>query len=176
MKGRPSIRPAHRDDAMGILAVYGPVVSETPISFEEEPPSLKEIEERIATSFTWLVAEIPDELLGYAYASALHPRAAYRWSTEVSVYLGSGARGRGIGTQLLKALLERLREIGFVNAFAGVTLPNPASIRLFESAGFGKIAHWDQVGFKLGAWHDVGWWQLRLQDATVPPPSLTPRP
>jgi L-amino acid N-acyltransferase YncA len=118
------------------------------------------------------VAEDADGIAGYAYAARFHPRSAYRWSVEVSVYLAEDARGRGLGRRLIATLLERLRERGFVNAFAGTTLPNPASVALFESFGFRKIAHWDEVGFKLGSWHDVGWWQLKLQEPAVPPPEL----
>jgi L-amino acid N-acyltransferase YncA len=176
MQHKPSIRDARREDASGVMDIYGPIVSETHISFEEEPPSLEQISERIAKSHLWLVAELGDEIVGYAYASEFHPRSAYRWSTEVSVYLSPAARGRGIGAQLLRVLLERLREMGFVNAFAGVALPNSASVQLFESFGFEKIAHWAQVGFKHGSWHDVDRWQLRLRDPTVPPPPLTARP
>ena len=113
-----------------------------------------------------------DGVAGYAYASRFHPRSAYRWSAEVSVYLAPRARGAGVGTRLVRTLLARLTEMGFVNAFAGSSLPNPASTALFESLGFRKIAHWERAGFKLGAWHDVGWWQLQLQAPSVPPPEL----
>ncbi len=96
----------------------------------------------------------------------------YRWSAEVSVYLVSSATGRGIGRALMRSLLDELTDRGFVNAFAGVSLPNPASVRLFESLGFTKIAHQEQVGFKSGGWHDVAWWQSKLRLASDPPPEL----
>jgi phosphinothricin acetyltransferase len=167
-----SIRGAGREDAAGVLAVYAPIVRDTAISFEEEPPSVDEMAGRIAKSHLWLVAELDGEVAGYAYAGPFHARSAYRWSVEVSVYLGPEARGRGIGKRLLGVLLDRLREMGFVNAFGGVALPNDASVGLFESLGFERIAHWDKAGFKHDAWHDVDWWQLRLRDPTVPPPPL----
>ena len=171
-----TIRSARPEDAAAVLDIYGPIIDETAISFETEVPSLDEVAGRIERSHAWLIAEDEDGVAGYAYASQFHPRAAYRWSTEVSVYLGPEARGRGIGKQLVATLLDRLREMGFVNAFAGTTLPNDASTRLFESLGFERIATWDHVGFKLGSWHDVGWWQLRLQEPAVPPPSLQTEP
>lgn len=166
------IRPATADDAQAVLEIYAPVVRDTAITFEEEPPSVAEIERRIERSHAWLIAERDGTVAGYAYATQFHPRSAYRWSTEVSVYLAEGARGRGVGKRVVAELLDRLRELGYVNAFAGAALPNPASVALFESLGFEKIAHWADAGFKLGAWHDVGWWQLRLQPAAVPPPAL----
>ena len=169
-----SIRPASVDDARGILDVYAPFVTETVVSFEEEPPSIQEMAERVAQSHAWLVAAAPSRVYGYAYATPFHPRAAYRWSVEVSVYLAPDAHGRGVGKQLLRELLDRLGSLGFVNAFAGTTLPNPASVGLFEGFGFKQIALQEKAGFKLGAWHDVGWWQLRLQDPSVPPPRLEP--
>ena len=153
-----------------IRQIYAPIVKDSAISFEETPPSSEEIAERIAASLAWLVAVADGEVIGYAYASPFHERAAYRWSSEVSVYLAQAARGRGVGKALLASLLNRLTAMGFVNAFAGIALPNPASERLFESFGFEKIAHQREVGFKLGKWHDVGWWQLRLREPPVPPP------
>lgn len=146
-------------------------MKDTTVSFEDEPPSTEEMAGRIEKSHLWLVADRGGEIAGYAYANAFHPRSAYRWSVEVSVYLEPGARGRGVGKHLLGVLLDRLREMGFVNAFGGVALPNDASVGLFESLGFERIAHWDKVGYKFGAWHDVDWWQLRLREPTVPPPS-----
>ena len=124
---------------------------------------------RIERSHAWLALERDGRLVGYAYAAPFHERAAYRWAVEVSIYLAEEARGQGWGRSLLQELLARLAERGFVTAFAGTTLPNPASVRLFESAGFEKIAHQKNVGFKLGAWHDVGWWQFQLRPLVVPP-------
>ena len=163
------IRSASIEDAHDILAIYTPHVTDSATSFEEQPPSVQEMNERIARSHVWLVAEDAGHILGYAYATRFHPRAAYRWSVEVSIYLAPEAQGRGFGKLLLRELLDRLVAAGFVNAFAGTTLPNERSIALFESFGFEKIAHQKKVGFKLGGWHDVAWWQLRLQEATVPP-------
>ena len=167
------IRPATNDDAPAIASIYAPIVRSTPISFETEPPSAAEMAERIGRAFEWLVFEVEGETVGYAYAAPFHQRAGYAWSVEVSIYLADTARGSGIGRSLLADLLQRLRQRGFVNAFAGIALPNPASVRLFESFGFEKIAHQKQVGFKSGAWLDVAWWQLVLNPPTVPPPELT---
>ena len=166
------IRDATPADAAAIAAIYAPMVTDTIISFEEEPPSAEEVAERIAASHVWLVAEEDGDVVGYAYATRFHPRAAYRWSVEVSIYLAPEARGRGVGRELLTPLLARLREMGFVQAFGGTALPNPASERLLESFGFKKIAHWERVGFKFDAWHDVSWRQLTLQEPAIPPPDL----
>ena len=167
-----TVRDASEADAAVIAAIYAPLVTDTIISFEEEPPSATEMAQRIASSYAWLVAEEDGEVVGYAYAALFHGRAAYRWSTEASIYLAPAARGRGIGKRLLGALLERLKEMGFVNVFGGTALPNAASERLLESFGFKKVAHWEHVGFKFDAWHDVSWRQLTLRDPTVPPPDL----
>ena len=167
-----TIREATAEDAGAVAAIYGPVVTDTIISFEEEPPSADEMARRIAASRLWLVAEDDDgHVVGYAYAAPFHPRAAYRWSVEVSVYLRPGARGRGIGKRLVSELVGRLREMGFVNAFGGTALPNPASERLLESLGFERVGLQKEVGFKFDAWHDVSWRQLRLREPTVPPPT-----
>ena len=168
------IRDATPADAAAIAAIYAPLVTDTIVSFEEEPPSADEMAERIAASHVWLVAEDEGEVVGYAYGARFHPRAAYRWCAEFSIYLAPDARGRGLGKKLVAALLQRLKEMGFVNVFGGVALPNPASERLLDSFGFQKIAQWEHAGFKLDAWHDVSWRQLTLQEPTVPPPELRP--
>ena len=166
------IRSVREGDAEAIHAIYAPIVRESIVSFETQPPSVTELQERIAKSHEWLVYEHEGRVAGYAYAAPFHERAGYRWSVEVSIYVGVDVRGSGVGKELLTKLLERLKVRGFVNVFAGIALPNPASVRLFESFGFEAIARQRQVGFKLGGWHDVGWWQLRLQEPTVPPPTL----
>ncbi|CAN5607110.1 GNAT family N-acetyltransferase [soil metagenome] len=167
------IRSADGDDADAIRAIYEPIVRHTAISFEIDPPTVESIAQRISDSRAWLVCVRDEEVAGYAYAAPFHPRPAYRWSVEVSVYIAEAHRGTGVATALTAALLGELRAQGSVNAFAGIALPNPASVRLFESFGFERIAVQKSVGFKLGAWHDVGWWQHRLREATVPPPRLS---
>jgi phosphinothricin acetyltransferase len=167
-----AIRNATKRDITAILSVYAPYVTDTVVSFEDRVPSVDEMETRMEESHVWVVAEEGEALIGFAYAAPFHRRGAYRWSVEVSVYLESGVRGRGIGRALVTHVLERVRASGFVNAFAGTTLPNEASVGLFESIGFTKIAHQREVGYKLGHWHDVGWWQLRLREPEVPPPTL----
>ena len=119
-------------DAEAILSVYAPYVIGTAISFEEQPPTVDEMAERIEAGHLWLVAEDDDQILGYAYAAPFHRRPAYRWSVEVSIYLTEAATGRGVGKLLLGRLLDQIRARGFVNAFAGTTLPNARSIALFE--------------------------------------------
>lgn len=174
MDDRLVIRAATPHDAPAVAAIYEPYVTRSAISFEEDAPSADEMSARIADSHVWLVAEDDGRVLGYAYAAPFHRRPAYRWSVEVSIYLAEDARGQGIGAALLRNLLDRVRQMGFFNAFAGTTLPNTASIALFESFGFEKIAHQKSVGYKLGAWHDVGWWQLRMRDDAGPPDAITP--
>jgi L-amino acid N-acyltransferase YncA len=159
------IRLVTPDDAAGILLIYGPIVRETSISFELEVPTLEQMQERIASVsavFPWLVDEGNGEVRGYAYASRHRERAAYQWSTDVSVYVAADARGQGIARRLYRALLSILRDLSYYSALAGIALPNDASVALHESLGFQKVGVYRSVGFKHGAWHDVGWWQLAL--------------
>lgn len=173
----PTIREAIPDDAAQIQAIYAPIVSATTISFELEPPSVDDIRQRIlhtAPKLPWLVCE-RDEILGYAYASQHRSRAAYQWSVDVSVYVHEQARRMHIGRALYTALFKILALQGFFNAYAGIALPNPASVGIHESLGFVPVGVYRGVGYKLGAWHDVGWWQLALTQRTdnpAPPRTL----
>jgi L-amino acid N-acyltransferase YncA len=126
--------------------------------------------ERYAASHAWLVAEREGEVLGYANASAFRDRPAYRWSVTVSIYLAEEARGRGVGRALYGALFDRLRERGFRMACAGITLPNEASVGLHETLGFELVGVNPEIGWKDGAWRDVGWYQLELSPAPDGPP------
>jgi L-amino acid N-acyltransferase YncA len=126
----------------------------------------------VLKSHLWLVYEHAGRVLGYGYAAPYHGRPAYRWSVEVSIYVAEEARGKGVGRELLSQLVSRLTRRGFVNAFAAIALPNQASVRLFESSGFNKVGHLQSAGFKLGRWHDVGWWQRQLRKPPVPPGQL----
>jgi phosphinothricin acetyltransferase len=109
---------------------------------------------------------------GYAYASRHRERAAYQWSVDVSAYVREDARGRGVGKALYGRLFELLKALGYCRAFAGIALPNAASVALHESMGFEALGVYRRVGFKRGAWHDVGWWQKTLQDVDHPSPPL----
>lgn len=173
----PTIREATPDDAAPIQAIYAPIVSATITSFELEPPSVDEMRRRILhtqPALPWLVCE-RDGILGYAYASQHRSRAAYQWSVDVSVYVHEQARRMQIGRALYTALFQILALQGFFNAYAGIALPNPASVGIHESLGFVPVGVYRGVGYKLGAWHDVGWWQLALQPRTdnpTPPRTL----
>jgi phosphinothricin acetyltransferase len=172
------IRSVERSDAPAIRDIYAPFVSGSATSFEVEPPDAAEMERRIQEQrdrYPWLVYEADGAVLGYAYASPHRAaRKAYQWCVEVSIYIHEDARRRGIGRALYGSLFDLLRGQGYVNAYAGITLPNPGSLRLHESMGFAPIGVYPRIGFKFGTWHDVIWLQLRLQDAEVP--VLEPRP
>ncbi|MBC7374529.1 MAG: N-acetyltransferase [Frankiales bacterium] len=161
------IRPAAPADATGIAAVYAPYVLTSVATFETEPPTVAVLRERMASGLPWLVACDGRDVVGFAYASAHHERPAYRWTVECTVYLADAGRGRGLGRALYGRLLPDLVARGLVTALARITLPNPASVALHEAMGFRPAGVMPQVGFKLGAWHDVGLWALRLVD---PPP------
>ena len=170
-----TLRFATPHDAPDIEAIYAPIVRETFISFEADPPSVAELRLRIEKTlemFPWLVADDGGgRVIGYAYASRHRERLAYQWSVDVSCYMHPDARGQGIGKRLYTKLLAILAKQGFHAAFAGIALPNEASVRLHESVGFEPLGIYREVGYKLGAWRDTGWWQRRLND-----PAANPRP
>ena len=165
-------------DAAACLAIYAPYISDAPISFEAEVPSLEEFTERMrATTRThpWLVFEDDGEIVGYAYGTVHRTRAAYRWAVEVTVYVAHSRQRAGIGRRLFEELFERLRAQNFRLAVAGITLPNDASVGLHEALGFKHVGVYPRVGWKLGQWWDVGWWSLDLHvPADAPPEDLLP--
>jgi phosphinothricin acetyltransferase len=171
-----TIHLATEDDAGQILSIYGPFCY-THVSFEVEAPSLEEMRRRIAAQagkLPWLVCDEDGTVLGYVYASLHRSRAAYQWSVDVSAYIADGYRRRGIGRALYTSLFRLLALQGYVNAYAGVALPNPASVGLHESVGFTPVGVYHGVGFKYGAWHDTGWWERSLRERTPNPPPPVP--
>ncbi len=168
---------ATESDAERIHSIYAPIVSETAISFELEPPTVEQIRERIRTTletFPWLVCVEGQRLLGYAYAGRHRTRAAYQWAADVSIYVAPSCRRCGVGRALYNVLLQILRVQGFYSAHAGITLPNPASVGMHEALGFRPVGIYRAVGYKLGVWHDVGWWQLDLLTRVTDPPVPLP--
>jgi phosphinothricin acetyltransferase len=171
------LRPATPDDAAAIADIYAPFVRGSAVSFETEPPDEAAMRARMEAAgglYPWLVGEDEDgTILGYAYAARFRDRPAYRFVVETSVYLRADAAGRGIGRQLYEPLLAILEARGFTQAIAAITLPNEASVRLHERLGFERAGTYRQVGWKFGAWHDVGLWQRSLAAAGVPPEEPT---
>lgn len=162
-----TIRTANVADAASAQVIYAPIVERTTISFEETPPSVGEMATRIAAcldAYAYLVAERDGQIIGFAYAGRHRTRSAYRWSVDVSVYVAEEGLRSGVGRALYDDLLSTLAEKGFHAAFAGIALPNPASIALHQALGFEPIGVYRQVGFKFGNWHDVSWWQRLLTD------------
>ncbi len=168
-------------DAAACAAIYAPFVLSSATSFEQVAPGQGEMADRISqlgSTHPWLVAERDGVLVGYAYACNHRARPAYRWSTDVSVYVDERNQRQGIGRLLYEDLLSRLRGQGFRMACAGITLPNEASIVLHERLGFVSVGVYRNIGWKAGAWRDVGWWQLDLSpelgEPTEPlPPGAT---
>jgi L-amino acid N-acyltransferase YncA len=167
-------------DATRVAEIYAPYVRDTSISFEESPPSAPQMAARMANVLArtpWLVAESKTgRVVGYAYASPHRERAGYRWSVDIAAYVDTDWRGRGVGRALYAELVAILRRQRFVNAYAGIALPNPASVALHESMGMRLVGVYERVGFKHGSWVDVAWYGLRLTEPAGVPPEPIPWP
>lgn len=160
-----SIRDVRASDAPCIAAIYNHYVRETVVTFEEQPVAEAEMARRIAdttAAYPWLVWEDGGTVAAYAYASSWKRRSAYRFAAESTIYAAPEATGRGIGSRLYPALIDRMRAAGLHCAIGGISLPNPASVALHEKLGFVPIGRFREVGFKLGRWVDVGYWELAL--------------
>ena len=172
------IRLATPDDGPALARIYRPAVVERPTSFELDAPDAAEMGRRVARiagRLPWLVFELDGDVVGYAYASLHRERAAYQWSVDVSAYVDSVVRRGGIGRALYGQLFEILVRQGYFNAYAGITLPNPASEGFHRAMGFIDVGVYHHVGYKLGAWHDVLWLERELQprvDDPRPPRAL----
>ena len=175
----PVIRLADGDDAASVQEIYAPIVRDTAVSFELEIPDVSEMRRRILSTLEvlpWLVCENDGRFLGYVYAGPHRSRAAYQWGAEVTVYIDASAQRMGVGRALYQSLLNLLILQGYRNAFAGITLPNDASVGIHESLGFQLVGVYRDVGHKFDRWHDVGWWQLPLEgrEGTPKPPAKLP--
>ena len=161
-----TIRAATIADAEAIAEIYNHYITKTVVTFEEEPVTPSEIARRMqvisAASLPWLAAEVGGQVAGYAYASRWHGRSAYRFSTEITVYLSPARVGQGLGSKLYGRLFPILRERGIHTVIGGVALPNVASVALHEKLGLEKVAVFKEVGFKFDRWIDVGYWQRML--------------
>ncbi len=170
------IRLAKATDATNCLRIYGPIVRDTAISFEEAVPTTEEFATRISTTlerFPWLVCCDPSappdhSVVGYAYAGTHRDRAAYRWTTESAIYVDVNHQGKGIGHRLYAALFDILRMQGFQTVVAGATVPNASSVAIHERLGFKTIGVFQNVGFKFEKWHSTQWFELDLETNHAP--------
>lgn len=161
-----NIRDIENNDLDAITTLYNYYILNTVISFEENPVSVEEFTQRVEKvkkqGHFWLIAENTEGVLGYAYSSQWNNRCAYQHSAESSIYISHQHLNQGIGTRLYKELFQRLKQSTTHTLISGIALPNSASVKLHESFGMKKVAHFQQTGFKFNKWIDVGYWQLLL--------------
>jgi L-amino acid N-acyltransferase YncA len=174
-----TIRLATENDAAATRAIYVPIVKQTSFSFELTPPNVSDMRQRLVKTLErlpWLVCEYGGVVVGYTYANPHRVRAAYQWSVEVSVYVHAEYRQKRVARALYTSLFALLRLQGYYNVYAGITLPNDGGVRLHESLGFQSVGVYEAVAYKLGAWQDVSWWQMMLQDrpGAPKPPTILP--
>lgn len=167
MEDSVTLRPVTTADADKLLEIYAPYVKETPITFEYEVPSLDTFKKRItdiSSRYPYLAAFAGDRIIGYAYASSFHERAAYDWSAETSIYINRNYHCHGIGTLLYRTLEDLLRAQNICNLCACITYPNPKSIGFHEHMGYKKVAHFHKSGYKFGTWYDMIWMEKFIND------------
>jgi phosphinothricin acetyltransferase len=161
------IEVAGQNDAEEILNIYKPYITGTSLTFETEVPSLKEFGERIINYnqyWPWLIARIDGQVAGYAYGSKYRERAGYQWCVECSIYIHDNFLRSGLGARLYNSLFDLLKLQGYRNVYAVINLPNDRSVQFHEKLGFEWFASYKNVGYKLGNWKTVGWWQLIINE------------
>jgi len=166
------IRIATTDDAESILKIYAPYIENTSYTFETEVPTIASFKERISSylqNWPWLICEIDGRIAGYAYGSKHRERVAYQWSIESSVYVHDDYQRRSVARALYVSLINILKLQGFRNLYAVINLPNDKSVSFHEKLGFEYFATYKNVGYKLGRWKNVGWWQLQLNAYSMEP-------
>ena len=171
-----TIRRSHDADMPAITAIYAHHVDNGTASFETVAPDETEMRRRRGTlldrHFPYFVAELDDQVCGYAYAGPYRTRPAYRHSVEDSVYVESTAYRRGIGTALLRTLIQACTDQGFRQMVAIIgDSAQAASIRLHQAAGFEMVGTLRNVGYKHGRWLDTVFMQLALGDGASTPPA-----
>lgn len=157
------IRDVKLEDAPQIAEIYNYYIQKTHHTFETDALSSEEIEKRIKQvneDYPYLVADEGGEIFGYAYASKFKLREAYDFSVEVSIYVKHERKKRGTGTMLYEDLFDELEDSDVHAIIAGIALPNDGSVKFHEKLGFEKVAHFKEVGYKLGRWIDVGYWEM----------------
>ncbi len=160
------------EDASSILDIYTPYIKDTSFTFETEVPSIPDFQKRIDDylyNWPWLVCEKDGLITGYAYGAKYRERTAYQWCVETSVYIHDDYQKCGLAKALYESLLEILKVQGYRNVYAVINLPNEKSVKFHESCGFSFFAMYPKVGYKLGQWKNVGWWQKNMNEYNMQP-------
>lgn len=173
------IRTAEPEDAAKLLEIYAPYVRETAVTYEYTVPSREEFASRIRRTmekYPYLVAEQDGEILGYAYAGAFHPRAAYAWDAEMSIYIKKDRKRSGIGKALYETLEKILAEQNILNVYACIACPEKEdeyltkdSIRFHERMGYRIVGEFPECAYKFGRWYGMVWMEKRIGERTADP-------
>lgn len=170
-----NIRDVNLEDAKRIVEIYRPYVETTAITFDYDVPLENEFEEKISHTlqkYPFLVAEIDDKVVGYAYAGEFYPKRAYEWTVEITIYLDKEERGRGIGDALYVELEKRLKEKGIFHVTSCIAYPDEGSVSFHEKHGFRRVAHFEKVGYKFDRWWDIVWYQKDIRNKEEIPAEL----
>lgn len=173
------IRVAKVEDAGKLLAIYAPYVESTAITFEYTVPSVEAFSERIRATlekYPYLVAVEDDKILGYAYAGAFQPRAAYGWAVEVSVYVHPECKKQGVGKALYEALEKVLMKQNIINVNACIATPIQEdehltwdSVHFHEKMGYRMVGEFYQCGYKFNRWYNMAWMEKHLSEHVADP-------
>ena len=166
------IRIATIEDAKELLEIYGPYVENTAITFEYEVPSQDEFKKRIENilnKYPYLVAENQGEIVGYAYASSFHSRAAYQWSVETSIYIKQDQRNSGVGKALYQELERILKLQNILNLNACIAYPETEdeyltknSVEFHEHLGYRMVGEFHKCGYKFDRWYNMVWMEKHI--------------
>jgi phosphinothricin acetyltransferase len=159
------VREAVAADLPAILDIYNDAISNLTATFDLEEQTLEQRKvwfEQHGARYPLIVAEFEGKVVGYSCLSPFRDKPAYAGSTELSVYISAESRGKGIGSILMKAILERAMQLGFHTVIGGITGGNETSAKLHEKFGFTFVGNFKEVGFKFGEWQDVCFYQLML--------------
>jgi L-amino acid N-acyltransferase YncA len=170
-----TFRPVEESDMPRIRHIYDYYVNLSTVTFDYETPSIETMTETmrdITKHYPYIVCTKDSEVIGYAYAHAISPREAYKWTVELSIYLAREACGQGYGQALYTRLLKLLHVQNVQTAYACVTSPNPESERMHRKMGFTLLSTWTRSGYKFGQWRDVVWFEKRLGNCPSPTPEL----
>ncbi len=161
------IRPVKISDAQAIIEIYNHYVTDSAWTQEYEPIDLATQEERIkkySANYPYVVHEEEGQVIGYAFAGEFRWKPGYRFTVETTIYLHKDHLEKKIGRALYTELLKRCKEQGFHRAIGGLTLPNDRSAVFHEKLGFIKVGVFSECAQKFGNWHDIGFWELHLDD------------